>query len=738
MRWSLVCCLLLSMLPASLAQDSGCYLNYYYCTQESWPIFADAPPCFSETYYAGLCENNGFYTITGYQDFDMIQDCVACASSTQYKTDCSGYSAGSCATCSTAGANQYVQTVCTEFANTVIAECSAVLCGDGKFKTGCNTCTSYTTCTAGTYESTAPTSTADRVCSTNVACKLCLGREYIVGCIGASSGTCQLCSPCVGDTTPAGKCKADGYYDCVDFSSLIEVTGDMYISGNNGHYEGITTKQCTSCGENQLTLRECRVGGGGNDRICKTCYGQSASRANQSDMTSNCIGASYTECSYGQVTCKSCGTCSAGNYMPFCVGSFHSIATAITTERCISCVCNNDEYADFHICDGNGMIHDQETACKPCGPFYPQNVDTYVILPPTLYYDWTKKENEYCRFQCKAGYYKDERECKPCSILECDYGTFKTMCSDRTGNSKCEACSDKNCAIGEYHSLCPAGGTTNVMTVCTTCTEIDECGVGYQLASCATPGRIQDAECQSCNITIPDHGMRLGDCDWGCEEGYYKRTESIECLQCRQDCDDLHPSLGILIPCSGTQFQNAICGCQPGSHRYKQSDSDTQYCKTCTDYMYNDVISTTLHDCAVCPIGHQGNTEDTATHCEPCLENLFRNESTTQCEYCVAGTGGVQGMWHCPTCPVGSFATDMKLHVWLWNHAINPGWVEYDADSVPNCVENEMVYCTEDTELKWYPTLPQDIPYAMEKPMEEMRYQWNCASCGDSQSVYIR
>ena len=729
-----MCCMLLSMMVAPCAPNPDPYAPYY-AVQVSQPIFGEPV----KMCWGGVCEWN-YYSITGYALLDVGYPCVECTSATQYKSGCAGYSAGSCVDCSTAGSAQYLEPSCTKWADSTVKECSAKTCGVGEYRKGCNTCTSYTTCTAGQYELTTPTSTTDRQCQWNVLCKTCLGTHYLLGCGGASSGTCTLCEACIPTMTPmpGTQCRADGTYDCVDEKFTEFLNNDVYISDNTGRLAGVTTKSCTSCGKDQLMVRECRGGDPRHNRICATCTGSDSNGIGTSigmGTISNCSGMSYTHCSYGEAKCQNCGSCRGGRYMVGCVGIFYS---SISTHgpSCVPCYCNSDEYADYGICDGKGITYNRENTCKSCGPYYPQNiVGSYTIDPPTLH--WTG--HKYCLFSCIAGYYKNGTECVPCSILQCPYGQFQTACpAGSIYNSKCQACTDKACAAGEYHALCPAGGTTDVATICTTCTNIDTCNQGYKLASCATGTRIHDADCQICGLAITDHGISLGDCDWICEEGYYKHeTQPIGCVQCITACNDVYPHMEVPVPCTGEQFQDTVCGCKPGSHRWKLAEYGTESCETCTDYMYNDVISTVLDSCTMCPLGHQGNTKDAATHCEPCLKNFFRNASVTQCEYCVAGTGGVRGLWHCPTCPVGEFATDMRLHVWLWNHASNPGWVEYDADSAPNCVENGMVYCAEDIELKWYPTLPQGIPYTMGKSMDEMRYQWNCTSCGESLSVYI-
>jgi hypothetical protein len=769
MRWSLVCCTLLSVLSASYAShptesqtactaDTDCDWN----VQGPWAPLVSAHCICGKRYketevwvtyelkWSGSGGLEDFFVET-YNLIGIWKYCEQCSDPSQYKSGCGGDSAGECKDCSTGSEFScfwdctYVETACTLFTDTILKLCDERICLDGMFRNHCG-CYPYQLCEFGFYESDAGGVDHDRTCSRNVDCRTCDQNRYLADCAGGIAGTCEYCEKCPAGKIAISQCQSGGTYQCASEELYDFQSGNLYMYANDGHYGGVELKTCTPCLENQMKTRECRESSVWDDRICVTCGGTDLgieSRCQLVNLVDPDLGPSggtflslgYATCKFGTVSCTVCDTCPEGAYMPNCVGMFHSEDTAAEL-KCIPCGCDDNQFPDSAMCDGRGTTHNKTTDCKSCSDAgrYPANALTHAL--PIFDSDGLVEKD--CEFTCVAGYYRSGGGCLLCNTEPCAYGFFRKTCAaGSTSDSICHFCESQECSVGQYRKLCLAGGTTDEASVCTDCTVADTCLEGFELEICDNGMRTSDAQCQSCS-TAPDKATWIGQCDWMCEEGYYKDTAEALCVACTTTCTaDLE--VATLCPTS-TQFEDARCGCGPGSHRYRSLNRE--FCDRCINYKFNNEISIELDNCETCPIGYQGNAEESATYCEPCLRNFFRDDSMTKCEYCDAGSGGVKGMWHCPTCATGLRATDMRLHVWLWNYGINPGWVEYDADSAPNCVENDMVYCTESSVLKWYPMdLDQTIPLNTSDHgslIDSMRYQFNCTPCPEPTSVYIR
>ncbi len=170
--------------------------------------------------------------------------------------------------------------------------------------------------------------------------------------------------------------------------------------------------------------------------------------------------------------------------------------------------------------------------------------------------DWDKPLPE-CK-TCASSYYKQGRDCMPCSSTSCGVGLYRGTCGSEK-DSKCELCTNKpvnafftssgqpwnadnctwNCASGFWKS-----GVS-----CIPCST-GNCPTGKYRGPC---NAIDDATCFTCNNSLPEgaqyssFGNSSGYCPFECSVGYHmdETTTSVDNIE-----EDSSVDLGDAVPVS--------------------------------------------------------------------------------------------------------------------------------------------------------------------------------------------
>ena len=336
-------------------------------------------------------------------------------------------------------------------------------------------------------------------------------------------------------------------------------------------------------------------------------------------------------------------------------------------------------------------LNDADTVCAACAPV--GNMSS-----------WT---DSLCNFTCKAGFFRNDSVCLPCSNPACNPGTYKTQCNTLNdycaecaipsgphtftsgcnfscaantyrNNMTCSMCSFATCVAGFYRTTCAAGSVEP--SKCANCTTPSgnyswtsgcnfTCGTGYYLknstacATCTTPTcvpgsyvsnctSLANRQCLNCTAPIGNYSWVSG-CTFACNSGLFLAS-SNNCSKCTQitQC-----SAGYYkIPCIGDQ--DAAClpcnttQCSPGKYRTScaaGSNSDAA-CATCPDVL-GDFDRTT--ECGFqCKAGNfqvDGQLMCSPCSIEPCPANFYRS-------VCAAGSTQDATCLPCATsCPGGQY-----------------------------------------------------------------------------------
>jgi len=479
---------------------------------------------------------------------------------------------------------------------------------------GANQPVAWTACTPGTYQTTAPTASVNRVCGSCVT-----SGEYCDG--SGSKLSCPAGSFCTNTATKQG-CTA-GYYcpagsvtqtACMKgtYSNVLGATlVGMCLICPAGNYSGvdgsISCAGCVSpnyCAAGSTAQNLCPVGSFCTNTSTKTtCSSGNYCPAGSTAPTLCPVGSFCTNTSTKT-------TCTSGNYCPAGVTvqticALGSYCTNTSTQQ--ACVSTN-------YCAAGSI---SQTPC-PAG-FYCSNPSTKITCP----------QNSYCpagsitQTLCWAGSRgaaigsSSASNCIPCLA-----GTY----SSTQGSIICT-----NCTKGSNYSSSSA-------TACTTCSPNPVCTSPEFIQSCTTTS---NSMCAACNdLNLPQHAQWMDnivdDCVWACDrtsQGYFKVSNT--CQACK-------------IPSS----------CVTGNYVTTCNATADGVCNPCNNKPLNSFYTSASvsYDQSGCEWSCNGGFSKGASTCDSCGMGTYSLQGDNLCSSCTNGkytpTIGATSCTPCPLCTV--------------------------------------------------------------------------------------
>lgn len=387
--------------------------------------------------------------------------CMACegCSPGSIRTDCGGYSDGSCRTCPAGRYKQdettciecmecpaqtFASAMCTASTNTVCKTCEsgatspvgstssfACTCGLGTYKdsigrciacsSGCDVCNDYaclrcdathflipktatcvTQCPEGErYEvvTAGGVATAKYPVRRCVSCQSCVPGEYRTGCAGASGGICASCA--------AGRFKPH--------ASPVGVFGDNCTACKQASKGIYIAKACTAVKNAEL----------GNCAVCPA-----------GSMRTGCLNAS------------------AGICIPCPAGSFKSVVGAwnMGCRKCYACPVGRFGLTECTTKTDAGACG----TCRRCGHLHLKQTDTFQLVSESLEYiqlpcSNTENADTLCGAcgSCAAGKYRfgcQWNKTATGACVTCESGKFKSL--KGSADARCSTCG--TCPSGKY------------------------------------------------------------------------------------------------------------------------------------------------------------------------------------------------------------------------------------------------------------------------------------------------
>lgn len=347
-----------------------------------------------------------------------------------------GFRATACFTTSaTCAAGTYQSTSPSSSVNRICTACN----GKTNYQdvAGQTSCKTATVCSAGQYTLRETTQLSNRVCSTCLTSRDCKTGEYLAGTCGGSSR--PLCRPCHGSCASCNGPNSNQCRSCPSGSSLQSGSCVSDCSSCTSKQYCDANKNCQAC---HSTCASCS-GAGSNQ--CTACD-ITATPARSLDVTTRtCV----TQCGTGYFSdigddeCTRCTTCTSGKYrkeactknsdavcatLKTCpAGQYVSSEPTSTTDR----QCSNCDASKEYTSTANRDRCAAHTICEP-GSFQSTTPSSSV--------------NRVCT-KCTAGTASTERNDLKCDV--CDKGTFAAA----AGATECD-----DCGLGMYNDV--AGSTS--------------------------------------------------------------------------------------------------------------------------------------------------------------------------------------------------------------------------------------------------------------------------------------
>jgi hypothetical protein len=638
-------------------------------------------------------------------------------------------------TCTSCGnpcaATTYETQACTTTQNRVCTFCPpGSACPGGTSITSCiaastfslgnsSTCSSCTTCLAGTYETTTCTTTRNRVCTFCPPGSACPGGATITPCVAGTSFSLGNQSTCTGCTSP---CSATTYQQqpCTTTQNRVCSTdcppgyacpgGGTLIACTNGtNYSLATQTTCTTCTPVcTATTYQTQTCTTTQNRICMPCPAGSACPGGTT--ISLCVSGS-TFALANQSACSTCTVCLAGTYETTpCTPTQNRVCTVCPTGS----ACPGGTAISACVNGTNYSLGNQST-CTPCD----------AVCASTTYETQacTTTQNRICT-QCPAGSacpggtvinacvagttfsLASQSLCSTCTV--CSAGTYQTTPCTTTQNRVCTSCpAGSECPGGAFITSCILNTSYSLgnQSACTNCTV---CAAGtFQTTACTTT---QNRVCTSCPAgSACPGGAVITTCVNGSTFALASQSTCTACTVCLAGTYEITPCTttqnricsfcpagsacsggAAIAPCvAGTTFslgnQSTCSSCTP------VCAATTYELQTCTTTQ-NRVCSNSCPAGSACPGGAvlnacvSGTTfslgnQSTCTNCTVCLATTYettpctttQNRVCTACppgsacpggaaiSTCVAGTtfslGSQSSCTNCTVCLAGSYQT---------------------------------------------------------------------------------
>ncbi len=512
-------------------------------------------------------------------------------------------------------------------------------------------CPAWTVCTSAQYETTSPTTSRNRVCTTkqctcsggtgatgkscpnngNAKCILCNRGFYL------SNNQCLECSPlsnCLGTTscstgpTTDRTCDIsceDNCADCADVNTCTACSSNYFLKSSDcvtsdncgAGFFADTSKDpdsCTACENNCDTCSD--------SATCTACSSNYFLKSSDCVTSGNCGAGFFADTSADPDACtaceNNCDTCSDGTTCTACSSNYFLENGNCTLSLCVEFQKEGYELSNQY---GDITIKDFDPKGLFCAAGYKGSVSTTVCVQHNAAYSVAG-----CT-PCEAGKYQPLSDAETVSCITCDAGKYSDSVGS-TSHTTCKFCpagfafessnvACKGCSPGEYQNQNDA---SNV--------KCEVCDSGKFANSSNT------AVCRSCPpgknlVTSPIASSHdeAEDCEL-CEVGKYNYLPGLgqDCFEC-----DTAKTIGstYCIGCDPGMFLNNV---QPGSDD----------CNQCGPGRYSTTRN--AEECENCPSGYHGVeiTETTARiHCQACPRGTFGNserlENDTLCKACAAG-----------------------------------------------------------------------------------------------------
>ena len=472
--------------------------------------------------------------------------------------------------------------------------------------------------------------------------------QFEDGCSSPCAFECVNCVQC-----PIGSERKGCYDTSPGYCSSCEI--DFYK-------EVMNDQPCTKCVECTLTQYEDTPCTMNNNRVCKTCWANSAPNTFGTSCDCNkgfakVIGAT------GTVTCEpceeGCDECTFSGTTSTCVkctndgnaGTIYALqssggmceadcAGVANVNRVCDAACPSSEGA---VLQPNGGL--QCEACLTCA----KGLERLGC-------------NAFCT-PCLANMYKDvpgtswNRTCAPCSV--CTAPNYAQTACSSSENTVCAPCSGNTCPAGHIRVGC--GGTdAGACVACPefhfksdalTCTPCTQCAAkSFATSTCALDTDTDTGTCTPCKVCIA-----------------HKEHASTTCKM------GGNPSLdAVCAPCTTCTQGKYPAGCGEGP-----DGSNPGFCVTCPNNRYAKETLTGSIECELCTVcdssqyaelnapcgGHNNGPAGSSNRvCSPCpaLSQTFTNNSegimTCTCPYAHASvpapTTAIPDNFECKACAV--------------------------------------------------------------------------------------
>lgn len=644
------------------------------------------------------CNNLGGKTFIGDNIFTSRLCCTACDSSS-YTSGCTQTSYGTCAACSsrTCSAGQYLYGC----GGTSAGSCGACS-GNNYCPGGASPPVAWKTCTAGTYQTTAPTASNDRTCSncptgkysatinavssaTCVNCpvgtysstagasacsfcnRVCSSGQYITGCSLSSSGSCATCAASTYRSIPAAYSWAPFKWTAVQAFTDPNPTFN-FIPSNCRFYAMYGNQPGYVCPYNEgffVWWYNNRWYGS----YWSWYFGTSSYHVLGPSLPSNDLSVGFAPIGALLPTitvleqCSACAVCAVGSYK-----STECTSSADTV--CIACVatkfCPLGSTSQSPCPAGNFCPDPSTKTLCTSGSYCPAGVIVQTICALGSYCTNTSTQQacvspNYCaagstsQTPCPAGFYCSN----PSTKITCPQNSYcpagsitQILCPAGSRGAAIGSSSASNCIpclAGTYSSTqgsiictnCTKGSNYSLSsaTACTTCSPTPPCVSPTFIQSCTTTSNTMCAECNSENL--PQNAQWM--------------DNIVD--DCVWACDRTSP--GYFKVSNTCQACKIPSSCVTGNYVTTCNATADGVCNPCNNKPLNSFYTSASisYDQSGCEWSCNGGFSKGASTCDACGMGTYSLQGDDLCSICPAGKYTPSaGYSVCSVCQPGTFS----------------------------------------------------------------------------------